>query len=458
MKFLKRFARSHCGAVTAVALAVSIATGGVAQAAGGLIRDAETEALLRRYAVPLFKAAGLRPRAVKVHIIAANSINAFVTNGQRIFIHTGLLSQAETPGQVIGVIAHETGHIAGGHLARARQRIEELQTASIVSMLLGVAAVAGGALAGSGGASAGTGVLLGGQQTVQRSFLAYQRTQEAAADQAAVRYLEASKQSGKGMLTLFEKLADQALVSLRNVDPYVLSHPMPRARISLLQRMVANGKYTNKPDSPALQFRHDLVRAKLRGFLEPAPLVLRYYPPTNDSIPANYARSIAYYRAGELGRALPIIDRLIAAIPKNPYFQELKGQMLFESGRVREAIAPLQKAVKIAPRSGLIRILLAQAMIATEDRRLVDRAIAHLVKARHTETRSAMLHRQLALAYASKGNIPRAQLESAEAAMLAGKYKLAKQHAKRAVKSFKKGTPEWLKANDILKFQEPSKS
>lgn len=440
-----------------IALAHIVTTPAFAQR--GQVRDAEIETLLRLYATPIFQAAGLTPRSVSVHLINSDSINAFVAGGQRIFVHTGLLLRADTPNEVIGVLAHETGHIAGGHLTRMRRRIDELQTANIVAMLLGIAAVAGGALAGgAAGGQAGQGALMGGQALVQRSFLAYQRTQEASADQAAMKYLTRTKQSGKGMLSLFERLADQALVSLRNVDPYVLSHPMPRNRINLLARLVNASPHRNKTDSPGLMFRHKMMQAKLRGYIESAGAVLRRYPSSDNTMPAHYARAIAFYRAGELYKALPEINALIKTLPRYTYFHELKGQMLLESGKVERSIGPLKKAVALSPNSGLIRIMLAQAMLATENKKYTKQAISHLYKARIREPRSVNLYRQLAIGFAQQGKLGRAQLATAEAALLAGDLQLAKQQAKRAKPRFKTGSPEWIKANDILTFKPRKKS
>ncbi len=426
--------------------------------AAGLIRDAEIESLLRLYSYPLFRAAGLRPGGVEVNLIGANSINAFVSGGQRIFVHTGLITQLDTPNEVIGVLAHETGHIQGGHLARLRQQMDKAQTASIISLLLGAAAVAGGAAAGSNVGAAGQGLIIGGQGFAQRTLLSYQRAQEAAADQAALSLLNATKQSAKGMLDLFDKLANQAVVSLKYADPYVLSHPMPRDRVRLLENMARRSPHFNKKDSPALIARHKLAQAKLHGFLEGASSVFRRYPKSNTSLPARYARAIASFRRADINYAMQEIDALTKALPKNPYFWELKGQAWLETGQPGKAVAPLRKAVQLAPDAALIRILLAQSLLATDQKAVVDEAIKHLHKAATREYRSVTLHQQLANAYARKGDIGRADLESAEAAFLQGDLALAKQRAKKAKARLKKGSPQWIKANDILAYKKPNRS
>ena len=423
-----------------------------------LIRDAETEALMKLFAYPIFKAAGLSPKAVRVHIIAQDNINAFVAGGQRIFINTGLLLQADGPGEVIGVLAHEAGHIAGGHLARMQRQLDKASTAAIIGMLVGAAAIVGGAATGTAGVGqAGQGVLIGGNSLVGRSVLSYQRAQEAAADQAAVSYLERSGQSARGMITLFEKLSQESIVSLRYADPYVLSHPIPRQRIALLERLARKSSFFNKPDPKDLTFRHELVKGKLHGFLLSPQAALRKYPKSNKSMRARYARAIAHFRSGDLRSSLAEIDPLIKDLPKNPYFWEVKGQAYFETGNVRKAIAPLRQASKLAPNNGLIRVLLAQAMLGTEDPKFTKTALNHLKRARRHEGRTSALHKQMAIAYARLGNLGMAQLESAEAAVLVGDLKLAKEQATRAKTKLKRGTPQWVKANDILQLQPNKK-
>ena len=424
-----------------------------------LIRDAETEAWIKVMAHPIFKAAGLNPGAVRVHLIGDNTINAFVVGGQRIFINTGLILKTNYPGEVMGVIAHEAGHIAGGHLARMRRQLEKASTAAIIGMLVGAAAIVGGAASGEiNAARVGQGIVAGNPELVRRSVLAYQRAQEAAADQAAVSYLERTGNSSRGMLTLFERLANDTLVSLRFADPYVLSHPMPRNRVALLERLATKSKFFDKEDSPALKFKHELLKGKLQGFLLRPAETLRLFPASDTSPKARYARAVAHYRSGDIRKAIVEIDHLQKALPKNPYLWELRGQALFETGRVEESIAPLSKAVKLAPKTGLIRVMLAQAMLGTEDPKYTQAAIEHLKKAQRYEARTSLLHRQLAIAYARIGKLGMAQLESAEAAVLEGDLELAKEQAARAKKGLKRGTPQWVKANDILQLREPKKN
>jgi len=419
------------------------------------IRDAEIEGLMRLYTRDVFKAAGLAPGAVHVYLINSSSINAFVAEGQRIFIHTGLLQQAKSPNEVIGVLAHETGHIAGGHLARMNNELGKASNMAIVGALLGAAAIVGSAMTGNASASqAGQAMILGGQSMAQRGALAYARAQEASADQAAVTFLERTGQSGKGMLDLFQTLANQSIASTRYVSPYALTHPMPLDRIATLEQLVKKSPYYDKPDPPGLVMRHELMQAKLFGFLNAAQVVYQKYPPSDRTLPARYARAIAAFRIGDLPNALPEIESLIAEVPKNPYFWELKGQALLEGGRPAEAIAPLRQAVQLQPNNGLINLLLAQSLVGTERPEDAKAALAVLKVVQRAEPNMSRVHLLRAQAQARLGNIALAELSTAEAAALKGDKKLATEKAQRALKSFAEGSPEWLKANDILNYSK----
>lgn len=451
--------------LTAICLAILMSIGGLAGESIAatkkkprgpslpLIRDAEIEGLLRLYSKPIFRAAGLNPSAVRVYIINNDKINAFVAGGQRMFIHTGLLTRTKTPNEVIGVLAHETGHIAGGHLARMGIELDRASVQSIIGTLVGVAAVVGGAAAGQSGASqAGQGIVLGSQGLAQRNLLSYQRDMEASADQAALKYLKATDQSPKGMLTLFETLANESLASLEYADPYLLSHPMPLERIRNLELEAKKSKFFNQEDAPQLLLRHQLMQAKLAGFMQSPQFVFQRYPSNDKSLPSRYARSISMFRKGDTKNAIPLIDSLIRDVPEDPYFWELKGQALLEGGSPAKAIAPLRQANKLLPNSGLIQILYAQALIATENRANIKQALNLLTLAKKTERDSVDIYKYSALAYGYLNDVPRAELATAEAAMMQGDTALAAEKAKRVIEHFKRGTPEWIRANDILNF------
>jgi len=440
--------------------------GAVPAQAQGIIRDAETEALLRAYAKPILNVAGLGSQGIRIHIVNDRHFNAFVVDGHNMFMHAGTLMNAKTPNQVIGVIAHECGHITGGHLARLRTQVARAKSAALMLQLLGLAAMAAGAATGQGGiGQAGMGVAAGGTDAAIRTLLAYRQNEESSADQAAVTFLNATKQSGRGMIETFEFMASK-LVGMQGIDPYLQSHPLPNQRIIHLKELVAASPYYENVDPPELQFRHDLMKAKLFGFLDQPQAVFAHYPQTDQSLPAMYARAIATYRQSGVKVAMPQLDALIAAQPNNPYFYEIKGQFLFESGNPKAAVPPLREAVRLAPNEALLRIMLAQALLGTNDYAVTDEAITNLRTALAREDSSAMGYRQLAVAYARKAErtqaagakrlfMAQAELASAEAYFYEGQLKLAKQQAKRARDGFIDGTPNWIRADDILAFQVP---
>lgn len=430
-----------------------------AQTAGGyaasLIRDAEIEELIAEYAAPIFRAANLSAQNINIHIVNDKAFNAFVIDGQNMFIHVGAITKSETPNQLIGVIAHEAGHIAGGHLARLKVQIARMQSAALIMNLIGIGAMIGGAMSGGGGndvGEAGAAVLYGGNALIQRSVLSYRRVEESSADQAAVTYLNATKQSTAGMLETFRQFADQSVASVNFIDPYVQSHPMPQDRIAQLRDLAQRSTNFGVKDSPALQFRHDMARAKLEAFTNKnnAAYVLRKYPEKDQTLPARYARAISRYFASGAQGAANDLDALIAEQPNNPYFHELKGQFLLESGKTKASIAPLRQAVALSPKSGLMRVMLAQALIGTDDPGVLKEAIDHLQKALVKEQQSVIGYRQLAIAYGRLNRIPEAQLASAQSFFFEGNADFAKVHAERAMMAFPTGSPNWVKANDIV--------
>jgi len=419
-----------------------------------LIRDSETEQLLREYTQPILRAAGLAQQNIHVVIINDRSFNAFVIDAKRIFVNAGALMQSQTPNQIIGVLAHETGHIAGGHLSKLRAELANAQTAMILGMLLGVGAIVAGARNGNVGGNPAAAVLAP-QSMVLHSLLAYQRQQEEQADRAGVKFLTATGQSTKGMYDTFKRFSSENLFASQGADPYLQSHPMPTERVAALEEIAHTSPYWNKLDSPELQARHDLMRAKLSGFLDRPDTVHRRYPLSDTSLAARYARAISTYRHGEMRDAIAQIDGLIQAQPNNPYFHELKGQALLEGGRATEAIAPLRRAISLAPNPALMQVLLAQALIATNQPALADEAITDLRTALAHDADIADGYEYLAMAYGRKGDIAQADLASAQAAFTRGDWKTARQLAMRAKGRFPVGAPGWVKADDIASFKPP---
>src|SRR5215469_6021886 len=367
-----------------------------------MIRDAEIEQLLRDYTTPIFRVAGLSDQNIHVVIIDDKTFNAFVMDAHRIFINVGALTQATTPNQVIGVLAHETGHIVGGHLSKIRQELANVQTAALVGLLLGIGAIVAGAHSGSTDTgNVGMAAITAPQALGINRLLSYQRAQEESADRAGVRFLTMTGQSAKGMYDTFKKFADESLFSAQGINPYFQNHPMPQERMAALAELVKT-PYWAKKDPAELQFRHDMMRAKLFGFTERPATILAHYPLTDTSLPARYARTISAYRFGEPRSAITQIDGLLQAMPNNPYIYELKGQALLEGGHPADAIAPLRHAVQLAPNPALIQILLAQAIVATNDMKSSDEAISLLHSAIMKEPEAADAYTALAMAYARK--------------------------------------------------------
>jgi predicted Zn-dependent protease len=418
-----------------------------------MIRDAETEQLLRDYTAPIFRAAGLAQQNVRVVIIDDNQFNAFVMDAHRIFVNSGALMQAKTPNELIGVFAHESGHIVGGHLSKMRQELANAQTAAIIAMLLGVGAmVAGSRSNNSSIGNVGAATITAPQALAMNSLLSYQRGQEESADRAGVRFLTMTGQSAKGMYDTFKRFADESMYASQGSNPYMQNHPAPEERMAALAELVKT-PYWGKKDPPELQFRHDMMRAKLYGFTERPDAVLRRYPFSDNSLPARYARAISAYRFGDNSRsAIAQIDGLIQSMPNNPYFYELKGQALLEGAHPMEAIPPLRRAVELAPSPALIQMLLAQALVATNDKKLSDEAIPLLQTALLKEPEAGGAYATLAMAYGRDNDFADADLASAQAAFARGDAKTARELAERAKQRFPIGSPGWVRADDIVAF------
>src|SRR5450432_2639559 len=450
--------RQTISKLTAVATAVALAVAPIAPARAqekgpSTLRDTESEQLLREYTRPILRAAGLEKQNIQVVIIKEIVFNAFVADGRRIFVNYGALMQSETPNQIIGVLAHETGHLAGGHLAKLREQLAQAQTQMIIAMLLGAGALIAGARSGNanGGLSnVGAAALAAPQEVIRRTLLSYQRQQEENADRAGVKFLTASGQSAKGMYETFKRFTNDSLFASHGADPYVQSHPMPAERVAALEEIARSSPYWEKKDDPALQLRHDMVRAKISAFMERQDTVYRRYPMSNDSLPARYAHAISTYLHGDLRSALAQIDALIQLQPANPYFYELRGQALLEGGKPAEAIAPLRRAVQLSNNAPLIEMLLGQALVATDNKAYTEEAITILRAAVGRETEAPLGYAQLAMAYGRKGDFAQADLASAQAAFLRGDNKTARELASRAKTRFAIGTPGWVKADDIV--------
>ncbi|GAB5459568.1 MAG: M48 family metallopeptidase [Henriciella sp.] len=417
--------------------------------AQSLIRDAEIEQILREYTDPILVAAGLIPEDVGLYIINDGSLNAFVANGQRIHLNTGLIIEAETPGQLKGVIAHETGHIAGGH---GVQRIQDARIASrpaLVSIGLGILALAAGA------GDAGAALIASSQQFAALNFYTHTRVQEASADQMAVNFLTITGESSLGLIEFFEKFRYQEVISESRRYPYFRSHPLASDRIRSLRERASETGLIDVPPTPEDVARLEIMHAKLIGFLEPPARVFQKYPATDLSEPARYARSIAAMQAADTTTAVKEIDELIALSPENPYYHELKGQILFENGRAAESVQPLEEAIRLLPDQPLILIAYARSLIARGEEGDISAGEEALRDALIVEPGNAFAWAQLAIALEKQGLRPQAQLATAESAYNVGDYQRAYSFASRAVREIEPGTHDARRAGDIRNATDP---
>ena len=435
------FARLLAVIALAAMMAQPVAAQGIS-----VLRDAETEALLQDMVDPLAEAAGLGEGAVEIVLVNDNSINAFVAGGQRIFVHSGLLGTAESANEVQGVLAHELGHITGGHINRFSEGAGNAMRITLLSTLLAAAA----ALAG--GTDAAMGIMMAGQQAAQGNFLSFSRTQEASADAAGAQYLSAAGISGRGSLSFFGKLQNLEYrmgISQDDEREYGRTHPMSGNRIARLRDTYEADAAWQAPDDPALQERFERIQAKLFGFLAEPQRTLTAYPVHMTGIPARYARAYAYHKSARMDEALAEIDGLLALEPENPYFLELKGQILMESGRVAEALDPLRQATRLTRSNPLIASMFGHALIATEDTSNFEEAEAVLRAAVGRDRENPFAWYQLSVVYGQRGDTPRARLASAEQQILSGNPQGALLNAQAAEQSLATGTPDWIRAQDV---------
>ncbi len=412
--------------------------------AQSILRDAETEAFLHEISDPIFLAAGLNPNNVRIYLLNDSSLNAFVTGGQNIFIHSGLIMASDDVDQLIGVIAHETGHIAGGHLSRIGEAANAAGNFSILSLVLGAAAIV------AGSADAGIGIIAAGQTVAQRQFLAYNRVQESSADQAGAKYLNSLGISGKGLIDFFDKLRSQEILAQIRQDPYVRSHPLTSTRILSLQQVLGKSQYFTKAPNAEHNEKFNRLKAKIAGYLQKPIQTIRQYPTTDKSASARYARVYAYHKALEWDLALSEADALISYEPENPYFYEIKGQILFENGKVHQALPIFRRAIELAPNQPLVATALGQAMVSLEEDDLMREAIPILENATRQDRGNTFAWFNLAKAYSWTGQEANANLATAERFYSAGVVFQSLSYARRAMNDFNVGSPEWLRAQDIF--------
>lgn len=430
--------------LTGAATALSLAATSTAAGAMGLIRDSEIEQTLREMSAPIFQAAGLPPASVNIYIINDRSLNAFVAGGRNMFLHTGLLMQLDTPEELLGVIAHEAGHIAGGHLARRQIKIRGAQGPVLLGQLLAVAA----GIAGGGAAAAA--VATGTQSLAIRDILRFSRSEEASADQAALDYLSRANVNPAGLLKVMERFRGQEVLTIGSVDPYVLAHPLSTQRIQLMERRIAEAADKFFPEDEKRVYWHSRMRAKLSGFLEDPDRVLDRYEGAAEDEEKLYATAVAYHRRADRARAVEQIDKLLESHPNDPFYLELKGQILFESGDAVAAVPLYREAVRLRPRDALLQSGLGRALLALRTPAADAEALEVLSSARRADPSDAAALRALATAYARSGDNGMATLATAERYALSGNLRDANVHARRATALLPEGSPGWLRAQDIL--------
>jgi predicted Zn-dependent protease len=413
-------------------------------AAQSILRDAETEALFKDIARPIVEAAGLRSDDVQVVLIHDRSINAFVAGGQIVYIHSGLIAAADSANEVQGVIAHEVGHITGGHVIRIQEGIKVATGIMLLSLVLGAAAMAAGA------GEAGMGVMAAGQQAALGKFLAFSRTQESAADAAAAGFLAKSQTNGQGLITFFKKLQNQEFrYAIPQDNGYMRTHPLTGERMAALEQSVKAGPGWGRATDSKLEARFQRVKAKLQGYVEDPTRTRVAYPESNKTVPARYARAYAWHKSAYPDKALAEAESLLSDAPTDPYFLELKGQILLESGRPNEALEALRQSVRYAPDQPLISALLGHALIATERPDHYEEAKRVLRAAISRDNSNPFAWYQLGIVYDREGDPGRAALATAERYNLQGEPRLALVNAEQALKTVPSGTPDWLRAQDI---------
>ncbi len=408
------------------------------------LRDTETEELLKSYELPLARAAGLNVNAVHVYLMGDLSVNAFATNPEDIFILAGMLLWVKTPSELIGVMAHETGHLSGGHLSRGSAAMSKAMVPMLLSLVVGVAVML------AGGGEAGMAIMGLGQAVAQGQFMQFSRVQESSADQIAARLLLATHQSPMGLYRTFQRFAQEEAMAAGRIDPYAADHPVGQERVAALQDLVDSSPYKDVPDPPQSVRAFSMVQAKLAGFILPVDEALRRYPVSDTSAPARYARAMAYMRKPDLQKALAEINSLIKDEPDNPYFYEVLGQLHVMMARPALGVPAYQMAVKLKPNAPQLRAALATAQLANDDPAQAPAALTNLKVALLTESEDPFTWFEVARAYSLMKNQPMADLATAESNYNGGNFRQALVFAARARRGLPQGSAVWQRANDIL--------
>ena len=414
--------------------------------AQGLIRDSEIEYTLRIVAQPIAKAAGVGH--IDIYIINNNNPNAFTTGGNNIFIHSGLIRQLKSVEMLQSVIAHEIGHINGGHITQRAANIGTARSAAGLGILLGILTAA------AGGGEGAIGVAAAAQSVGLRNYLAFTRGQESAADQSGVRYMARAGIDPSASIDVLNIFRGQEALSVKRKDAYAITHPLSSQRILDLETFVA--AYKGRPTSqhPNVDYWYARARAKFNGFTGSPKGVLRKLKKTDKGEIATMTRAIAYHRLPNKKKSMAAIKRLIDMRPKDRFYQELYGQILLENGNSSGAVKAYNKAVQMAPKDPLILAGLGRAQLADKSGSSAKTALATLKRSYARDPRNGRMLRDLGVAYAKTGNPGMASVTTAERYALASNFKQAGIHATRAVRLLPEGSTGWRKAADILAISE----
>lgn len=407
---------------------------------GTIVRDTQIEDILKSYIKPLWRAAGLPLDYIKIYMIADPRINAAALQGGVVLINTGAILECKNVGELIGVLAHETAHIAGGHHARLYGAQQEASKHLFASVALGAI----GALV-TGDPAAFAAIAMGGQHIAERSFLHYHRGEEASADQGGARYLEKLGWSAKGLYDFLKSLEKEDFLPDTSNVAYVRTHPLSKDRLSFLKNHLEKSKWTQKPFDPAFERSFALIKYKIKAYLYPEQTLLML--DTKDDFTKRYVEAIVAFRKAEFQKAVTLSQNLINDFPNDPYLHELKGQILYEHGRIQESIAPLLRANELRPNASLLQMLLAQALL---ENNASNEAIALLSRAAFHENSDPWLWRLLATAYGKKNDLGNASLALAEQFVLENKPSDAKMQATRAIKLLPQNSSAYMRAQDIL--------
>jgi predicted Zn-dependent protease len=412
--------------------------------AQSVLRDAETEAFFDEISTPLIIAAGLDPNNVEIVLINDRSINAFVAGGQAVYIHTGLIEAADTANEVQGVISHELGHVVGGHAVRFGEGLGPATGITIASLILAAAAIAAGA------GEAGAGILSAGQTAAYGKLLAYTRGQEGVADASGAKFLSAAGITGKGSIAFFKKLQNfEFRLGLPQEDSYNRTHPLSGERISVLQDTYEVDPAWNNPTNSKWQSDFVRIKAKLKGYIAEPAVTLRSYPESDKSIAGRYARAYAWHKSAYPQKALDEAESLLTGAPNDPYFLELYGQILLESGRPHDAVAPLRKATLITNNQPLIAGILGHALIESDDKANLEEAERVLKAAITKDNQNPFAWYQLGVVYERRGDTARAALASAERYLMEGAPQFALPNAQTAMAGLPEYSPDWIRAQDV---------